>query len=48
MFNKKVVYEAIKGSLELVSGLKLTPESLPFGQDSLVSLLIHDIFGGEI
>ena len=48
MFNKKVVYEAIKGSLELDSGQKLTPESRPFGQDSLISLLIHDIFGGEI
>ena len=48
MFNKNVVYEALKGSMELDSGQKLTPESRPIGQDSLISLLIHDIFGGEI
>jgi hypothetical protein len=48
MFNKKVVYEALKGSLELESDQKLTPDNRPIGQDSLISLLIHDIFGGEI
>jgi hypothetical protein len=48
MFNKKVVYEALKGSLELESNRKLTPDNRPIGQDSLISLLIHDIFGGEI
>ena len=48
MFNKKVVYEALKGSLELESDRKLTPDNRPIGQDSLISLLIHDIFGGEI
>jgi hypothetical protein len=26
----------------------LTPDNRPIGQDSLISLLIHDIFGGEI
>jgi hypothetical protein len=48
MFNKKVVYEALKGSLELESDQKLSPDNRPIGQDSLISLLIHDIFGGEI
>jgi hypothetical protein len=48
MFNKKVVYESLKGSLELESDRKLTPDNRPIGQDSLISLLIHDIFGGEI
>ena len=48
MFNKKGVYEALKGSLELESDRKLTPDNRPIGQDSLISLLIHDIFGGEI
>jgi hypothetical protein len=48
MFNKKVVYEALKGSLELEPDRKLTPDNRPIGQDSLISLLIHDIFGGEI
>jgi hypothetical protein len=48
MFNKKVVYEALKGSLELESDRKLTSDNRPIGQDSLISLLIHDIFGGEI
>jgi hypothetical protein len=48
MFNKKVVYEALKGSLELESDRKLTPDNRPIGQDSLISLLIQDIFGGEI
>jgi hypothetical protein len=48
MFNKKVVYEALKGSLELESDRILTPDNRQIGQDSLISLLIHDIFGGEI
>jgi hypothetical protein len=37
MFNKKVVYEALKQS-----------QSPDTGQDGLVSLMIHDAFGGEI
>jgi hypothetical protein len=37
MFNKNVVYEALKRS-----------QTADPGQDSVISLLIHDIFGGEI
>ena len=37
MLNKNVIYEALKRSL--------TPDP---GQDSVISLLIHDVFGGEI
>lgn len=37
MFNKNVVYKALKRTQ--------TPDS---AQDTLISLLIHDIFGGEI
>jgi hypothetical protein len=43
MINKVVVYEALRRTE--------TPESLSLkssGQDSLISLLIHDVFGGEI
>jgi hypothetical protein len=37
MLNKNVIYEALKRSLNS------DPE-----QDSIISLLIHDVFGGEI
>jgi hypothetical protein len=37
MFNKNVVYEALKRS-----------QTADPGQDSVISLLIHDVFGGEI
>jgi hypothetical protein len=37
MLNKNVIYEALKSSL--------TPYR---EQDSIISLLIHDVFGGEI
>lgn len=43
MFNKKVVYEALERSQEFEN---LKPAVM--GQDSLISLVIHDIFGGEI
>lgn len=48
MFNKMIVYEALRRSLALESNSRLIPEHHPFRQDSLISLLIHDIFGGEI
>jgi hypothetical protein len=48
MFNKMIVHEALKQSLANDSytnpELKLKSE----GEDSLISLLIHDVFGGEI
>jgi hypothetical protein len=37
MLNKNVIYEALKSSLTAYPG-----------QDSTISLLIHDVFGGEI
>jgi hypothetical protein len=40
MFNKRIVYEALKRSR--------TPGDPAVNQDSIISLLIHDIFGGEI
>jgi hypothetical protein len=40
MFNLKIVYEALKRSW--------TPGVHADDQDSLISILIHDIFGGEI
>ncbi len=48
MFNKTVVYEALKRSLTLDSNRRLTSENQTDGQDSLISLMIHDVFGGEI
>ena len=48
MFNKMVVYEALKRSMTSESNRRLTPDNQTKGQDSLISLLIHDIFGGEI
>jgi len=48
MFNKKVVYKALKKSLFSDSGQKSVTKSTAIGQDGLISLLIHDVFGGEI
>lgn len=49
MFNKVVVYEALKQSES--TQLKLKRSSLKrnaIAQDTLISLLMHDVFGGEI
>jgi hypothetical protein len=48
MFNKNVVYEALKRSVKSdpEKGLKTANNSIE--QDSIISLLIHDVFGGEI
>ena len=49
MFNKKVVREALKESLDLEANPQNGPPRVsPEGQDTVISLLIHDIFGGEI
>ena len=48
MFNKMIVYEALKKSISSDSEGKLKPFSRTSGQDGLISLLIHDVFGGEI
>lgn len=43
-----IVHEALKRSLALDSNRGSKPDNQTAGQDSLISLLIHDIFGGEI
>jgi hypothetical protein len=48
MFDKMIVYEALKRSLAPDSSRKLTPVHQTNLQDSSISLLIHDVFGGEI
>ena len=48
MFNKMIVYEALKHSLTQESNRMLTGGNQTKGQDSSISLLIHDVFGAEI
>jgi len=48
MFNKRVVYEALKRSDVTDLNRRDIKNLHTGGQDSLISLLIHDIFGGEI
>jgi hypothetical protein len=48
MFNKMIVYEALKKSLSSDSGRNLGSKIGINGQDGLISLLIHDVFGGDI
>jgi hypothetical protein len=48
MFNKMIVYEALKHSLTQESNRMLATGNQTKGQDSSISLLIHDVFGGEI
>lgn len=43
-----IVYKALKLSLSPGSKGRLTPNVQTTGQDRLISLLIHDVFGGEI
>ena len=48
MFNKMIVYEALKKSLSSDSDRNFKTMSTTSGQDGLISLLIHDVFGGDI
>ena len=48
MFNRIVVQEALKRTWVLDNNPGLTPKKSADGQDSVISLLIHDIFGGDI
>src|SRR5664279_829570 len=48
MFNKMIVYEALKKSLSSDSERKSGSKIGTSGQDGLISLLIHDVFGGDI
>jgi hypothetical protein len=47
MFYKKVVYEALKQSMGQDFSWKRSTDS-DLEEASLISLLIHDVFGGEI
>ena len=48
MFNKIIVFKALKRCLTPDSSRRLIAGSQTDGQDSLISLMIHDVFGGEI
>jgi phage pi2 protein 07 len=48
MFNRVVVQEALKRSRALNNNPELISDNQSDNQDSVVSLLIHDVFGGEI
>jgi hypothetical protein len=48
MFNRMIVQEALKSTWALDSGTGNSYENPPESQDSVISLLIHDVFGGEI
>ena len=48
MVNRTEVQEALRRSQESDSRLKLNKKKPVNGQDTVISLMIHDIFGGEI
>lgn len=48
MFNRMVVQEALKNSLAIDNSPALTPKKSDASQNTVISLLIHEIFGGEI
>jgi hypothetical protein len=48
MLNKMFVYEALRKSLSVNPDKKMQSGVPSAGQDTLISLLIHDIFGAEI
>ncbi|MCX6253873.1 MAG: hypothetical protein NTV31_05280 [Bacteroidia bacterium] len=48
MFNRIVVHEVLKRSGALDPNPALAQDIPTDGQDSVILLLIHDIFGGEI
>jgi len=43
-----IIYDALKKSLAPESNKVSTPDDQVEVQDSIISLLIHDVFGGEI
>jgi len=48
IFNKTVVLEALKNSLNTDYDRKMKFSQKLKGEDSLIPLVIHDVFGGEI
>jgi hypothetical protein len=48
IFNKTVVLEALRKSLSTDSDRKMKFRQKITGEDSLIPLVIHDVFGGEI
>ena len=48
MFNKKVVYEALNSSTEQANSAGQYIQMAEKEQDTIISQLIYDVFGGEI
>jgi hypothetical protein len=48
MFSRKIVQEALKKTLTVDNATGRIHDYTTNGQDSVISMLIHDIFGGEI
>ena len=48
MFNKIIVFKALKRCLTTDPRRRLISGNQTDGQDRLISLMIHDVFGGEI
>ena len=48
MINKMEVHEALRRSQKLPTRLESIKNKPINGQDTIISLLVHDIFGGEI
>jgi len=48
MFNRQVVHEALKRTLSSDSSPEWSSGKPAASQDRVISLLLHDIFGGEI
>lgn len=48
MFNRKIVIDVLNRTLALDFTKGRRSKTLHAGQDSVISTLIHDIFGGEI
>jgi hypothetical protein len=48
MFNQKIVQEALKRTCLVGKNHDFPNENIIGGEDSEISLMIHDIFGGEI
>ena len=48
MFSKKVLKEVMKSTLALDTGKRRSHKKPAAYEDRVISMLIHDIFGGEI
>ena len=48
MFNRLIIYKALKDSMFTGKNQKQATNDVAYGRDIEVSMLIHDIFGAEI